>query len=250
MMLRIILTALIVPPTNLLWVCLFGLWLEQRRRIAGRAVVAWALGGLILLALPITGKLLLVSLETGLAATPDSGPPPAAIVILSADGVHAAEDGGALRPGPLSLERLLAGAAVRRRTSLPVLITGGSLSPGDEPIAGPMARSLEADLATPVQWIEPTALDTWQNARRSATMLRADGIASVYLVTHAWHMRRSLLAFEGLGIRATPAPVRLDQVTPVTVADFLPQASGWMASYFALHEWIGCGYYALRRWIG
>ncbi len=110
-----------------------------------------------------------------------------------------------------------------------------------------MVRTLEADLATPVRWVEPNALDTWQNARASVAMLRADGISAFYVVTHAWHMRRALLAFAGLGVTVAPAAVRFDQLQPVTIVDFLPQPSGWMMSYLGLHEWIGCAYYAFRR---
>jgi uncharacterized SAM-binding protein YcdF (DUF218 family) len=249
-MLHAVLTAVIVPPANLVWVCLLGVWVGRRRRAVGQTIAASALAGLIVLGLPITGKLLLLSLEDRAAPTADNGVRPAAIVILGGDDVHAAENNGRLRPGPLSLERMLAGAALHRRTSLPVLVTGGPLIPGDEPVAIPMVRTLEADLATPVRWVEPSASDTWQNARASAAMLRADGITSLYVVTHAWHMRRSLLAFAGLGVAVTAAPVRIDELAPVSPADFVPQATGWMTSYLALHEWIGCVYYALRRNIG
>jgi hypothetical protein len=28
--------------------------------------------------------------------------------------------------------------------------------------------------------------------------------------------------------------------------DFVPRASGWQTGYFAIHEWIGYGWYKLR----
>ena len=45
-------------------------------------------------------------------------------------------------PGFLTLDRLRAGAALHRRTGLPILVTGGSLQPDRPAIATVMADSL------------------------------------------------------------------------------------------------------------
>jgi uncharacterized SAM-binding protein YcdF (DUF218 family) len=77
-------------------------------------------------------------------------------------------------------------------------------------------------------------------------MLRAQGIDRVYLVTHAWHMRRALLAFRRAGLLTTPSPVQRDAVPDLRVASFLPSARGWQESYYAMHELIGLAWYAVR----
>jgi uncharacterized SAM-binding protein YcdF (DUF218 family) len=204
--------------------------------------------GLVLLALPFVAGRLIVSLEHGLPLTASAADPPQAIVILSAEVSRSGGDAPRIGIGPLTLERVRAGAALYRRTGLPILVTGGA--PQDAPdasLAGMMARSLDADFHVPVRWIEPAAQDTWENAADSAAILKAQGIGSIYLVTHAWHMRRALIAFRHTGIRVTAAPVQIDHAPGGRFSDFVPRTSAWLTSYYALHEWIGCADYALLR---
>ncbi len=235
--------AVTVPPLSLLPVCLAGLLILRRRPRTGMVLLATGLCGLTLLATPLVSGWLIASLERNLPLVPPSDDPPRAIVILSADVVRSAGTPD-LAPGSLTLEREQAGASLFRHTGLPILVTGGPA--GEDTLGAVMARSLSRDFGVPVRWIEPQATDTWENARQSAAILRAQRIHSVYLVTHAWHMRRALIAFAGTGIAITAAPVRLDPVR-ASAADFVPRTSAWLASYYALHEWIGCVDYALSR---
>ena len=235
--------AVTVPPLSLLPVCLAGLLIVCRRPRTGMVLLAAGLCGLTLLATPLVSGWLIASLERNLPLIPPANDPPRAIVILSADVVRSA-DTPDLAAGSLTLERERAGASLFRRTGLPILVTGGPA--GEDTLGAVMARSLNQDFGVPVRWIEPRARDTWENAQHSATILKGQRIHSVYLVTHAWHMRRALIAFAGTGITITAAPVRLDPVRTGAV-DFVPRTSAWLASYYALHEWIGCADYALSR---
>jgi uncharacterized SAM-binding protein YcdF (DUF218 family) len=235
-----------VPPANLVWLGVAGFAIGLRARL-GRVMLAIGVAGLFIAAMPVTGALLFVALERSLPVLPPAVAPPRAIVILTGDEGHG--DGllpGAPSPGPLSLERLRAAAVLYRRAPLPVLISGGSLHPGEEPLASVLARSLKEDFHIQVALLETGSHDTWQSAALTAATLRTAGIDSVYLVTHGWHMRRALIAFRHFGIPATAAPVRIDGMPRFSLDDFLPAVRGWVASYDALHEWIGCAYYALR----
>ncbi len=69
---------------------------------------------------------------------------------------------------------------------------------------------------------------------------------TVYVVTHAWHERRALMAFRAAGLRAVAAPVDPERPPPWAPRMLIPRISAWQQSYFALHEWIGCAWYALR----
>jgi len=239
--------ALVVPPLNLLPLTAVGLALAWRGRRAGLWLAAAGLAALFLLALPIVGGSLLVSLEHGLPLTPPPDDPPGAIVILSAEVSRDNANPPAFGVGRLTLERERAGAALARRVGLPVLVTGGRVDHSPYSIADLMAASLAADFATHVRWIEPRSADTWENAADTAAILKAQGIHSIYLVTHAWHMRRALIAFTHFGITATAAPVLMDRQPSGSVDDFVPRVSGWVTSYYALHEWIGCLDYVLLR---
>ncbi len=242
MNLRLILTALLVPPACLLYLVAFGLVLRRRRRGIGTAVAAGALAGLVVLAIPVVGEALLVSLERGVVTRPQAGDPPQAIVILSADADRIREPPG-FWVGSLTLARLLAGARLWQRSHLPVLVSGGPLRPGDVAIGTMMADTLERDFHVPVRWVEPRSQTTWENAADSAAILLPLGIRSVYVVTHAWHEPRSLFAFRHFGFIPTAAPVALDAIGGGGV---LPGVEGWAHSYYALHEWIGLAVYRLR----
>ncbi len=231
-----------LPPQGLaalaLLVLLFG-----RRRFWW--VAALLIAALLALSTPLVGAALLASLDPAPAAGQDAGPPPGAIVILSGD-VERAAPPAAADVGPLTLERERAGAALARRTGLPVLVTGG-LVIAPPPVGAMMAASLPADFGVPVRWAETRSATTWENAQFSVPMLKADGITRIYLVTHAWHMRRSLLAFARAGMDAVPVPVRQDPGPDWTLASLMPRATGWERSFYAIHEWIGLLAYGLRH---
>ncbi len=237
---------LLVPPVNLAVLAVAGLLLARRHPRAGLRLSLLSGLALLALALPIVPNLLLTALESGLA--PIGAAPPQAIVILGGD---AASDGPApaqTTVGALTLERLRGGAALARAENLPILVTGGVVDTAGAPIAVLMARSLADDFATPARWVEPDAATTWDNATLSAAMLRRDGITSIVLVTHAWHMRRALIAFRGVGLSVLPAPLLAEHAPRLTAGAFVPRIGAWLRSYFALHEWIGGAWYAAWAW--
>lgn len=243
---------LLVPPVNLALLALAGAVLCWRRPQLGRVLALVCLLLLVAFALPVTAGTLLRSLDVPAPAVSVSAATPAdqrpqAIIVLGGD--VASLSGGRFDIGPMSLMRTRAGAALARQTGLPLLVTGGVVGQGGPPVAMLMAQSLAEDFAMPARWIEPRSHDTWENARFSAAMLHQAGIARVYVVTHPWHMRRALMAFRGTGLTVIPAPLPSGR-PPLEWRDFVPVVPAWQSSFFALHEWIGCAGYALRRALG
>jgi uncharacterized SAM-binding protein YcdF (DUF218 family) len=208
------------------------------RRAALAAAVSAAL--VLAMATPLAARYLAASLD-GVPGT--DAPAAGAIVILGAEAAS-----GAAGPdvGPLTLERLRAGAALHRRLGLPILVTGGPVAPGGPPLARLMAESLDADFGTPARWVEPAARDTRDNARLAAAMLRAAGIPAAHLVTHAWHMPRAAESFARAGLPIVPAPVRRLRMPDGRFSDLLPRPDHLAMSWFALREWAGRIVYALR----
>jgi uncharacterized SAM-binding protein YcdF (DUF218 family) len=239
--LKALLTSLALPPVGFLTLAFVGPLICRRHR---RALVGIGLIGLALLSIPVVPDLLLAGLERDLPLDPPADAPPQAIVVLGGEVLRTAEPPYAL-PGLLTLDRLRAGAALYRRTNLPILVTGGTVQPDRQPVATVMAASLRNDFQVPVTWIEDASTDTWENATFSADILRKQGIHSVYVVTQGWHMRRAMLAFRHAGLVATAAPTSLDMPFDPIGWDFLPRASAWGWSYYALHEWVGCAWYAI-----
>jgi len=245
MLLSALPTLLLVPPLNLVALACIGAALH--RRLAGRVLLWLGLGGLILLALPLVAGTLLSGLESGFSLVPPDSDPPEAIVILSADEADIRPEAGeSATVGHLTLERERAGAALARRTGLPILVTGGVIHPGAPSLAAMMSESLQQDFGLLPSWTETRSTTTWENAQDTAAILREAHIHSVYLVTHAWHMRRALIAFRAAGLQATAAPVAFDNPPSLAWQSLVPRVSAWGESYYALHEWIGCAWYAWR----
>jgi uncharacterized SAM-binding protein YcdF (DUF218 family) len=239
--------SLLLPPVSLLVLALVGLLIEPRYRRLGHGMGIVGVVGTLVLAMPIVGWGFMSALEQDLPLQPPPDAPPQAIVILGGDLQRSGHTTVTFDPGPLSLERLRYGAQLYRQTHLPILITGTHERADEPPVAGVMADSMEHDFQVPVQWVEDQAHDTWENAQFSAAILREHGIRSVYVVTQAWHMRRALIAFSSAGITVTAVPTRLDRIPgPYLAMAFVPSVSGWLASFYAMHESVGCAWYALR----
>lgn len=240
------LLTLALPPTGLVVLIVIGLLMRGGWRRAGRRLTWASLIMLILFGMPILSHSLLLALESGLPMTPPVDHPPQAIIVLGAEVIRAHNEKLGIRAGLLTLDRLRTAAALHRRTGLPILVTGGTTQPNTPPVGLVMEESLTDDFQTPPRWVELKSADTWQNARFSADILRAEGITSVYVVTHSWHMRRAILAFQGVGLTVTAFPTSLDDPLGPALYDFLPRTSGWQTGYYAIHEWIGYAWYKLR----
>jgi uncharacterized SAM-binding protein YcdF (DUF218 family) len=241
---RTIVTAAATPPMGFLWLVLIGLTVARARKWPRRLCVGLGLAGLYASGTPVVSHALISGLESAPPA-PQETLDPAAIVILGGDGrlVESPPDGA--EPGPLSLQRLSAGAALARRTGLPVLITGGSVGHGQPPVSDLMAESFIGEFRLPVAWREEASENTCENAAFSARILRRAGIGGAWVVTHAWHMKRTLLSFAQAGYPVRPAPLAAERYEVSGVLDFLPLMSGWNRSYYAFHEWIGLAAYRL-----
>jgi uncharacterized SAM-binding protein YcdF (DUF218 family) len=103
-----------------------------------------------------------------------------------------------------------------------------------------MRRALVEDFGVPVRWVEGQARTTYENAEQSAAMLRAEGIDTIYLVTHAVHMLRSQEAFERARLTVVPAATVFTSIDPdVSFRDLVPRATMLVRSSYALHELLG-----------
>jgi len=236
-------TALLLPPLGLVLLGLAAGLAAARGWRPGGVLAALAAAALLALATPAAEATLRWSLERGAGqgASPPSAP--GAVIVLGAEMTRGAA-GADL--GPMTLERLRAGAAVARATGLPLLVTGGPLGRDQPPIAELMAASLLRDFGQPPRWVEPRAADTAGNARLSAAMLREAGIGSAFVVSHGWHLPRAREAFVRAGFPVVTVPVRGALLPDYRGSDFIPRADHLAGSAWAIREWAGRAVYALR----
>lgn len=233
---------LLLPPAALYWLAFLGLALAAGGfTVAGAAVVAGALGGLYLLALPGVGGWLLERLDRWPPADPERLDVEAVVVLDAGRRLDPREYGGdGVRTA--TLERLAYAAWLWRRRALPIAVTGN----GSGPL---MADWLRDVFGVPVAWIEPASHNTHENAAATARLLRRDGVARVALVTHYWHMPRALAAFAATSLAVTPAPIgfrrRLDSWDRGIFA-LVPSVEALERSQLAIHEGVGLLWYRLR----
>ena len=116
------------------------------------------------------------------------------------------------------MERLRYGLWLARETGLPVAFSGGTGYAQRQGPARGRGRGADRACATSAgrcNGSRPASRDTRENAERSVALLRPAGVTRIVLVTHGWHMRRSLRAFEraiarsGGGIALVAAPMGL-----------------------------------------
>lgn len=262
-----IVEVLITPPGLIVVMLLLSFFAYLRRPWLGAGMLVLSTATLVALSLPLTAHWLMGGLQNfakppELVPMAEKGPQasvfvlkgalqdsPGAIVVLGAGrSTEAPEYDFQDTVNATALERVRYAAFLQRRTGLPLLVSGGS--PGGEAIAEAdfMQKLLSDEFRIPVKWIERESRTTLENARNSQVLLSAAKVRHVYLVTHAWHMRRAALAFESVGIQVTSAPtgfLSLERKAHAYHA-YLPSASGMQVAALALRERFGYIWYGIK----
>lgn len=236
-LLKKILAGLILPPTGLLLAALFGalVWRSYGRWRGrfGALLLGASLSLLIVLSIPAVGQRLLASLERYPPVTGEHLTGVQAIVVLGGGTYRAAPEYGGDTVNSFSLERVRYAAKLARESKLPILVTGGLIN-GVRAEAELMREVLANEFGVPVRWVEAASLDTADNARLSAEMLKAAGVTRVALVSHGWHLPRAVPLFEREGLTVVPAPTRF---STGHVLAWIP--GDLRDSRIALHEYLG-----------
>ncbi len=170
-----------------------------------------------------------------------------AIVVLGCDRYANAPEYGRDEVSPCTLVRLRYATELHGRSSLPILLSGGSPMGEPESEAQLMDRVLRERFGIEARWLEQESHNTGENAARSAGILLAENVRRVALVTHAMHMPRALRSFRLQGLEPVPAPTQYYSAgdrRPVWFA-VLPSAGALMASGMATYELLGLAWYSL-----
>lgn len=150
---------------------------------------------------------------------------------------------------PQSMERLRAGARLAKESNLPILLTGGApdrTDAKDLSEAMVMSMVLKQELGIEAKWLEEQSNTTQENALQSAKILNQEGIKTIYLVTHFWHMPRARVQFEKQGFTVIEAPMGFYQKEQYTPLDFYPSNEGFQRTRWIWHELLGSLWYWLK----
>ncbi len=239
-------SAFLLPPFNLLIVAVISLLLWHKRPRIARALLTVAVALLWLLSTPYVAETLLHQLEGEPQALDSSKVPADAIVVLGGGTYFHAPEYGGDTVSEASLLRLRYAAKLHRETGLPILVTGGKPLGNSTSEGQQMKQVLQDEFNIPVQWVEGESDNTQQNAQMSYAALKSSGIKRIYLVTHAWHMPRSMRAFQAVGFEVTPAPTAFTTRYQTDLLAFIPSAGALHDSRIYMHEMIGLLWYRLK----
>jgi uncharacterized SAM-binding protein YcdF (DUF218 family) len=231
---KTLLRGIILPPSGPILLAFLGLILLKRRPLLARTCLILGLGSLWLLSTPVVSDALERLAEQYPALDWPSAAGAQAIVILGGGGqrIPAPEYGGPAAE-PVLLERLTYGAYVAGKTGLPILVTGFHME------AGAMRDTLLRNFGIRARWVDDQAYDTFDNARNSVRLLKADAVSRIVLVTQATHMRRAVQEFTAAGIEVVPAPVGMFAARDFGISHYVPNPGALLRAHAAIYELLG-----------
>ncbi|MEO8986649.1 MAG: YdcF family protein [Rhodanobacter sp.] len=214
-----------------------------RRGLAGAAVAALVLLS-VLVGCGVLPRLLLQRLQAPYALRPAlDWAPHNAIVLLTGDSIDV--PGDQVEPsmsayGRISEAAVLYHACRQAQVSCKLLVSGGDPAHMGTTLAVSYGHVLqELGVSTDDLILESRSDNTWQNAQFSRPLLAKLDLPRIWLVSSAWHLRRSVLYFDHFGIVATP--VRADYLR--ARISLWPSASNMVLTDIALHEYLGIARY-------
>jgi len=205
-------TAIVFSPTLLLLGIAIGIWLSSKKPKIGKSIAIFSTASLWIFSTPafnvwISHNLLTQYKPTAAQELKAQGVQ--AIVVLGG-GVDTGQPDGIQQLHASALDRLRHGIELSRKTGIPIMVTGGkgwgakADSENEAEISRRVAREV---FQFEIEWTESESRDTQENASKSKQLLTKKGISKIALVTHSWHMPRSLNAFQKLGFEVIPAPM-------------------------------------------
>lgn len=253
--------ALLLPPIPMLLLILAGTRLVLRRRLIGWTLVG--LGVLLIGVLSMRGTAILLRDQWIAPPPPLSDSAVAAlrrdalagrstaILVLGGGRRSFAPEFGTSDLETSSLERLRYGVWLARQTGAPLAFSGGlgwesgGRSIGTSTEAEVAARVARAEFGMPLRWQEADSRDTRENAILSLRVLRAAGVTSVVIVTHAWHMPRALHHFQSQvdtahagRMQVVAAPMGFVTLTHRFITDWMPSGDGMLENRRVLREFL------------
>lgn len=216
--------------------------------MVGYWLLAVALGAFVMLSLPMTAYWLDSSLNQFDAIDLSRPVDAQAIVILGGGRYPASADYGGDTVSFKTLERLRYGVRLAKKTQIPIMLVGGSVSNRPISEATLMQNSLEEDFGLSATWLEHASRNTAENAKNARLILNDASANKIVLVTHSWHMPRAFREFSQAGFDVTPAATMIPDGSAFefTPRMLVPSYIAFYTSSRALREYLGRLWYWVR----
>lgn len=176
-----------------------------------------------------------------------------ALIVLSGGSTKGASN---LPLGDEAYKRVMWGLMIAKSHNVPLLFSGAGVNQGYsesdafldsvKEIKTYLGIEIPTDKALNQRefslHVESKSIDTYENAKLSKMAFEREGITqpTIYLVTSAYHMHRSIKLYEHFGFKVIPAATSFQMSTRAKDAwDYLPSIWAFNKSYIALHEYAG-----------
>lgn len=257
MLITVFKSFLFPPAIQILLIALsLIVWQRMKRFAIVLQFIAWS--SLLALSIPYVSSSLFVWLEkpflvsvsvADLPQTQVGQPNIQAVVVLGAGrSRNNPEYAGKDQVSHHALWRLRYAAKVANELQVPLLISGGRVFPNDDEAEATLAEDVLHDaFNVNAVLLETNSRNTWENALYSAELLEQHNMDHIVLVTHAYHMRRAILAFQQTSTKVYPLATGFESTNRrKSWIDWIPTASALLESKIALHEHIGLAYYRIK----
>jgi uncharacterized SAM-binding protein YcdF (DUF218 family) len=147
-----------------------------------------------------------------------------------------------------TMARVHYAAYLSKKTGLPVIVSGGNSDGFGNTEASLMGAMLTDGYGIKVIGLEHKSRNTDEQSHLIIPILKANNIHTVYLVTNAWHMPRSMNAFEanfqGQDLQVIAAPMGyLELKSQFFTSNLMPFLDALQASAYAMYEYFGLIWY-------
>lgn len=233
-----IISYFILLPTGPILISFVGLYVSLKKPMLGKAIIVASLFFLLMLSTPIVASLLMARLQIHTPINHSVLKDRQIIVVLGGGSYQNAPEYFTDTIGESSLVRLRYAIYLKKLTGLPIIASGGSPN-GGQSESGIMQRTALSEFSTEVDFIEDLSNNTYENAKLTSIILKYKGIDKIVLVTHAWHLSRSVQLFESEGLDVLPAPTSFVLKDVKGIYSFIPESGAMSASNLAIHEFLG-----------
>ncbi len=237
-MMRAIFEQLLLVPTVLVWIAVFGLLVWRWRRLSLACLIA-AIGGLFVLSLPIVARALLLPLLATVTLY-DGADLAGDIILVPTAGIFRDVEGTPW-PSAESIRRASQGRRIQVQTGLPLAIIGGDPQGIGVAEAFVVADAL-GETPGPVV-IDGAADNSIETAFALARIVREIGGREVILATTPTHVARMAASLRRVGVVVLADLSAHPARQPVAITDFLPSAGGLAQSRHVIREYAAILWY-------
>jgi uncharacterized SAM-binding protein YcdF (DUF218 family) len=154
-----------------------------------------------------------------------------------------------LKAYPDAFKREIYGILLAKKYNLPFIYTGGGIKVKEADFVKKDIELIKKTCNCKIKdYYERNSLNTYQNAKFTAKLFEKLHLKKeIFLVTSAYHMKRSIKLFKYFGFKLIPKPVGFFYKPYYTIWDIFPNEKNFHRSYKAIHEYFGLLSLVLRE---